>query len=93
MFNELFTLLRVWGASSHCVRRVRRAVSLQSRDVTGVLCGLSLGTLEGGNTVGSLVPARKIVDIAFVDACQFLVSQLSHCPRQAARSRMNLLLA
>lgn len=30
--------------------------------------------------MGSLVPARKIVDIALADACQFLVSQLSHCP-------------
>lgn len=65
------------GASFHCVRT---AVSFQSRDFTGVLCGLSPGTLEGGNTVGSLVPARKIVDIALADACQFLVSQLSHCP-------------
>lgn len=65
------------GASIHCGRR---ALSLQSRDVTGVSCGLSLGTLEGGNTVGRLVPARKIVDIVLADACQFLVSQLSHCP-------------
>lgn len=64
------------GASFHCVRR---AVSLQSRDFTGAHC-LSLGTLGGGNTVGSLVPARKIVDTALADACQFLVSQLSHCP-------------
>lgn len=30
--------------------------------------------------MGSLVPARKIVDTALADACQFLVSQLSHCP-------------
>lgn len=44
------------------------------------VCCLSPGTLKGGNMVGSLVPARKVMDLAFADACQVLVSQLSHCP-------------
>lgn len=44
--------------------------------------------------VVSLVPARKVMDLAFADACQVLVSQLSHCsPGKQPGAGVKFLLA
>lgn len=43
--------------------------------------------------VGRLVPARKVWDLALADACQVLVSQLSHCPLATSQEPGDVLLA